>query len=608
MTKESDSSQVLPQQDNQLSPLNRQGRRNIRYNSETERQYASLYNRITTINGVMHEANTQYNNALDAAPDNYSTALYHQPPFIRDFLVVRKQLHDFRFEHDRYLTLPNAQDIINPAEAKSKDLFEIKAHGVSLHDIEHMGYPLSPTERDQITAIYTSWGLWKTLFPNFNKQDQEREQTIGHAALQLATSHYLPGQVAKRHDSSLIPLEERLLDYFDYYTSLLLNAPPLSSHEEELLIWERKTVKWAPRIHAGYTPARLGITPSSTVKLFDQRSAISDVLVKFAFQKLSERVAQFIGDAYVPGALPTNLSQYQHYDKYKDAEASSILSQHYKKKSRKPAETIQAGDDTLKQFGKAQKLLYADIAKIQEKQIGFSLPEGQPISDVVVTAQNRDVVMLIARFRDPGVHITLEIERVKTIGETGRVYGMPSQLLNNGEVVSQQVLTEVLTPILEELTMRHPELRPKSTGPIYVRDLPTKPSEKVSIPIHPERRSEKRKHKSQQPVQNPDTTIRETIQPPQRQRVLAVRAEDIEALLAKRIKRPKPEVVEQVMQSLSTFQYHWGDAKQIKWSSGEGVTVRVGDYRAIVKLDGNNITLVDVGDRKSIYRKYSDNL
>lgn len=372
----------------------------------------------------------------------YAPRIHHSEPAYIGLTGAARNFHTAienfgQEEMLTWLTKEDQQDFLDDyGKVMKDDLYAHRHRGnVSLADIEKMNLPLQPEDIRAINASIKYNPLQKDTYYSY----MLREIVL-----------LLPTQVLAKKQETFVPeqikpLIERLVGYMDYYLPAMLENDPNSDNFYKFL--ETVSYLGTPFMHAlgAYMPIRTGLTPSSLVKLYDDRRHAQGNWG--GWNSLYMILKPETSTSYTVSGLPKNLFPYQLYDNQQDARASTQLGEHYK--------SITANDQAdfdlkreLNRLRLYRRKLYS--AMIQGMPINL---EGHPvISSIVLACQNKQNMMFVLLLNDGQTHLTLETT------EKGEVYGIPHHLKMNNPKIEDLLLKDVLNPTLTRARNMFPQI------------------------------------------------------------------------------------------------------------------------------------------------------
>ena len=425
-------------------------RKNRSSNSSSAQALAGQYNRHYNLLG---ETIDEWNQIVDEQDHQPTKVIYRGKPFISRWLEVRRGLSIFleraQTENKGLVTLPQSaikrfkeQDFYSQELGGSNFLGLITSEGTSFFDIEQMSLPLPTEGIRRINRMFHAG----------------RSPVMLQAMIYLATQEFARPEQKNLVFPSLHPLHNRLVAYFDYYKDLMVNFDMGLKDEFSF----RKTLAYTepglPLALGIYMPGRLGITPSSAIKLFQTRVETSFSPFFWRNSGILETMEMGAKEAYREKTLPANLEKYQHYDEKTDGRALDQFAQFYGKNKLTDTELegLYNNSDNLidRLIDFYFKDLYSDVMRSPHRQLNFKMPEGHVVTNITLTCQNKQTLVLILHFADDETHLTLEM------GQNGNFYGMQAKLVVDHEHFIKAVFSDILPPILEEARKMHPNREP----------------------------------------------------------------------------------------------------------------------------------------------------
>lgn len=536
-----------------------------------------------------------------------------EPTTVVDYIAVRRRIPKVMSEAGRVLNAPEAHSTNYWRDAREalqdSDVFSYEIAGTSLLDIEQMSLPLSTTDIQRINKVFRQ----QPPFPVLDKKAAWIRQLMGIFATQ---------QLARPREhvtipAELRPLHARLVDYFDYFVDSLID-PSATDEEKENFLLACYWANGALRALSFYVPARLGITPSSAVKLYREWVGTLSPSWKFAakpalrlFEKLSQRA--FYDQNLLPG-----LEEYQRYSSENDKRATQLLTAYYEAQHPTDEEIILAQKESEEFQGRLTRYhrsLHRDIIQNGSKAIEFQFSAGHPVEKIIVTAQEfaTHALIFILQFTDRKTHLTLEIN------EHGVIYGFPHEAKRERPHLIDELLGDVLKPLLETAKQRYPHIEPapKPALPISQVLFSSQDTPRINGYLGQELAiDEPRPLKRRQRLavmlaastglsSEPVPSTRKPKESTRKARVVYSR----KTLPAAFTKQPRPNDLEMVRRALHRFE-QTGDAKFIDWTGGKRLVLRVGDMRIILRHEGDSIYAVEtIGERQHVYRgRYADRI
>ncbi|MBI2622099.1 hypothetical protein HYW66_00490 [Candidatus Microgenomates bacterium] len=471
-----------------------------------------------------------------------------------------------------------------------------------------MPLPLSTTDIQRINRVFRQQSPALVL----DKKAAWIRQLMGIFATQ---------QFARPLEHLTIPIElkllhARLVDYFDYFIDSLID-PSASNEEKENFLLTCYWANGALRTLSFYIPARLGITPSSAVKLYREWAGTLSPYWRFiakpalkAFETLSQK-------AFYDDNLPSNLEIYQRYSPENDKRATQLLVAYYEAQHSTNEEIILAqrkSEEYQEKLARYHRSLYRDVIQNGNRTMEFQFSAAHPIEKMIVTTQEfaTRALIFVLKFTDGKTHLTLEID------EHGKIYGFPHEAKGERPHLIDELLRDVLEPLLKEAKQRHPHIEPvpKPVLPIsqVLFSSPNRPmvndhSDQELVIDEPRPLKRGRQLAAMLAASTglspePVPPIRKPKEDTRKARVVYSR----KTLPAAFTKQPRPNDLKIARRALRRFE-QTGEAKFIDWTGGKRLVLRVGDIRIILKHEGNGLYTVEtIGERQHVYRGYADKI
>ena len=511
---------------------------------------------------------------------------------IRDINPLLKSLKNFE-------RIKASGEVLN--HFKKMDYFEIKTRGVSLLDIENLSLPLISESIKKLDKIFLN-------LPRFiSKFNKKRNSEIQYSICMFPTQLIARIEEKQQIPRNLLPLSQRLVQYLDNYVEIIKNGQSSSA------LWEIKTAgKLASRsvliqLLGSYLPARLKITPSSAIKLFRDRFdfALYFNISRRGLIDVFENDAKY---AYRPGALPNDLIKYIHFNEETDLRATVLLALEYKDyldNDQNKSEAFEEVKNLKERLEKFSKFIHSDVQRSNGRRLTFEFKNNSQIRELILTHQNRDVFILIYRFKDNSTHLTLEINK------NGEVFGLPLSLETSHPFVADFLLRDSLSLILD----RADQLHPKIERPLETLQAKTgKPKEVLSntpVVIFQAPFSRKRKNRIETTSNSSSKEefileLPEIPKMPEKKFVILNSEEEIRELIGR---HPREKDVQRVMNQINKFETGLlPPYKTIDWSEGHAQILMVGrDIRVVMLHQGRGFYRVAaVGDREYVYENFAD--
>lgn len=506
-----------------------------------------------------------------------ATIVFQGKPFIFRCLEVRRSLANFLDKTsvaNLRLQAISHQDFDHFNQI---DMFSYKVRGTSLLDIEKMEFAnhLSLADIQKINQIF----LKETIIDprRFLKKDHQMIGEIRQSILYFTTQPYARPEEKIRIPHVLRPLHQRFTDYFDYYTSLMIDSSLPLADELSFIKALGKGVPWLPQSLGCYIPARLGITPSSALKLYEQHFGY---IPKFLSEKVLLRwLRQETSKAFRLNAFPADLERFQHRDEQADQIVESLLRVTYGGISGESQQSAEAEvENGLKELQFYNPDLLSTIHDSKGKRLVIDLPEHPLLSTLTLTSQNKSTLVCVLGFKDRDTHLTVEVGS-NIDKENLLVYGFPPKLATENPHMQSVIFLSVLKPILAEAARRNTKKEVLPLPPPFV------PAVWQQAPYIPQP-----KEKTVRPHLTILTPIAEVLSQKQ---TLPPRPEiskrqyfvqHSQAMIIDHLGKKVPErIVDQIMSDIKDFEFgRSGKTKQFHQEIGGFVQIRSGNYRILL--------------------------
>lgn len=395
----------------------------------------------------------------------------------------------------------------------------------------------------------------------------------------------------------LRPFRDRMRAYFDYYVDFIRS--PLTDSRQELGFLKALAFTGSNLIQGlgCYMPARLGITPASALKLFDEKISLQPSSI--AWRVLKKRIEPEITNAY-RDALPEDLRGYQHFSPKSDLRAAALLLPYYQNALATAGQTGKSFEqvDILSKFHSYQRSIRADILRSKVKFL--EVPVCHPvISKVIIATQYKQTMIFVLLLSDNQTHLTIEVN-----GDN-RIYGIPGNLYRENPHVEELLIRDVLKPVLDYSKAQHPEVEPvqtivvKSVAPdkaLPSVGLLTDQTEQDKIVPKPPKR------KNSLPRLFAEPPLPESVKPDKPKN----RVDYSRGLIIKLLNDRVPDrTIDQIMRDIRRFELGEKQAEELKEIRNYFRLVS-GNYRVILEHHGSSrYILRDAKNRSIVYRDLS---
>jgi len=385
---------------------------------------------------ALGETNNGWNAVLTEQNGSLSRMVYQGRPFIQRHLEVRRGLPQF-LEYVRS-TNTGAQ-VIDPSDIDNlakEDIFSQKLQGTSLFDIESMPFEpeLSADDIKRMTLMlqYPLSTRLRGLAHRILGQKSFAYETEEEARLRLGLVIFAIQKFAQPDrvevPPTLVPLHQRFTAFFDHYMGLLTSSPMSMLRERSLVETLKAGFPWLPYSIGCYIPARLGITPHSSVGLYYARVEQSSLL-NFHWREVLGLLEEGAIHAFRKGNLPAGLESYQHIDRANDDRAYTLVQSYYGEHPLRDADEEEKEEFTLPfnqlmdELGDRWQSLHQTLMASPKRRLEFVLQRGHVVERVTLTCQNDQSLIFILHLSAGQAYLTLEI------GSDRRFYGFSPKMV-----------------------------------------------------------------------------------------------------------------------------------------------------------------------------------
>lgn len=415
--------------------------------------------------------------------------------------------------------------------------------------------------------------------------------------------------------AELAPLRSRLHAYLDYYAAYLLAENAESEQDRRFL----NTLRWGGAFWGTslglYLAAKYQLAPSSVMKLFKEH--IDNTGFGWVARGLVKNVGKNVQDAYYQQgkyALPKDIHPYLHYHPDHDRQVAKRITQRYSDKNRDgnfedSPFSHQEAREYIDKLMRYRGLLRADSSQGGVSDVQYILGDNSPFDYAIALSRfdsssvSKCVTLVLKSINQP-YHLTLEL-----FGNQRLLYGIPPEVLKKIPHIEEQLVRDIVKPIVDALVRKNPELQPKQTSiPALVerctRPTPQKDNEdqeeiEVNMPQKPPKRKQlatalhlvTTKPQPEEPeLANTNPALHTVIY--------------TEASVRKMMgKRPKEADVQLVLETLKKVEM--GAVRKRKVVSREdSLRVRAGDWRIIFEIkDGEPLEVSEIERRPKAYKQ-----
>lgn len=543
----------------------------------------------------------RWNEAI-AEGSTWSRIIYREDPGIYDYLLVRQSLGPTLLQVQRLKPRFSEYEWELLGWLGSQDLFSVKLGGTSLTDIERM--PIAAQEGDSAgLSLSDRRRINRMLHHPLIGRLNTNQHLVRGAMVYLATQAALDRWHKNRAvvPTPLQPLSERLGYYFDYYASLMTNFS--ASYEDDL--WFLFTLHHrANRLTQAlgcYIPALLGITPSSAVKLYQEKTFRSAMPTRFWKRdlKILEKEST---QAYRKGDLPADLNRYLLYHPATDERSAVALEGYFRETGRLNATAVEVdAADLLARLKLYQPRLRSDIANSQERCLRLPLSDHQLIQEVIMVCQNRLSLIMVARFADGQTHLTLEATK------DGRLFGIPPRLASQHPHIDDLLAQEMVEPILAWSKKSHPEVEPlpvvrlnRLAGELLSPELNESIDQIQVVEETGKDKPPKRRRLRLLPLLSEPEPPQEVASPPSPSFRVDYSESEVVGLLGN--KKGQADLVKQIMNTLRRLEYGQIPPEAVK-AATDLRKVRSGNYRIFLKHRGRgHLSLHWIDNRNTVFK------
>lgn len=524
-------------------------------------------------------------------PSSLAAYAYRGSPYVYDYLHSLREIH----ESEHGIQKMRTQGYLNiKGESKSHpfDVYAHKYNGTSLADVENMQTNartgmLSPQDIQRINKMFRTTRLSNHL------GDQNHSLVLESMTL-LATQQFIVPKDQQRVSRELKRLEKNVTAYFDFYAAFVQDSGRNS--ENELGMLTAMGVSGAQLLNsiAIYTPARLGITPSSAEKLILLRAGLY-VDIGLIWKSYHSAYKKTFRQAYTYDAFPPDLQVYQHYDEVIDQSAAQTLGQY--------ADTL-----NIQEIWKAKRLapkqikslqdhrreIIRDIMASRDRRLVCTLPQEFP-GDNVTVIRNRDTLIAIVKMPDD-THVTLEFDK------KGEVFGIPPALLKSYPYAAYVLVDAILSPLLKQYQKKNELIQRAENIGTDMNLSPTQVEDGLEIDSGDDEEVKVPKRRRIKPI----TIFQDDPLPPEiPEKPLSRSVLYSESMLRELLgeKNVQQKTIDRMMADLRMFEQGYNaNAKQLTDTREPMVRIRSGEYRMQLRRGGNGeYELADVIRRTTSY-------
>ncbi len=445
------------------------------------------------------------------------------------------------------------------------DCFQAKRINIALSEFESFRNPLAKKQIQSVDKVF------KPDFLFFHDKDKARLATLVTA---MATRASLDTwHEGKYHmPVGLRTLRNALFGYFDSYMASFYLEGSDAIHASKSLL----------SALACYIPARLGITPSSAMKLYLARE-------KEWSTGLAGQMQKETAEAYVVKSLPDEVQGVYQPSPKADEAAGLVIRRYYAGKGNEDREVaLTESSNNLSQLLTCHESLTEDLMKSSHRLVRIDLAEGLPFSRLVMTSQNELTLMFVLQ----GENASLLLE----IDKKGRIFGISPKLAVQQPHLKALLAADILPGVMDYVKERYPEIfRP---GVKIVKPKIDEP-QITEVKLAVVRCSNKRRNS--EPVQISQVEVSAPEAPVEAESKFTIVNLDEEEI-RKRVKRISNTSCKHLMNALRGFEKGIGDSEIITSAGSDNWVVRAkkAQYRVKLIRMGGNMFMIDEIFKKSI--------
>ncbi len=454
-------------------PLNRTARR--RAERVARHQKSPLAAKYEAADRSFHQADGVRSTAISEADGNPIRVIYQGQTLI--FIPLAQSTRDLAFYAEKVGVRDNENLML--ARTHRHDYYGTPIKSISLADLEAIELPLSQEDAQSIGSLFYRRSYYPML---------ERERRAQEVALYLPIEAAVnAGKVSIPH--KIRPLVNCLQAYFDYSIPFF-TRPDIDPENEYNFL--RHLARSGNRLLiknlAAYLPARLGISPDSMVKLYEERKLTSsNGSIWWSINFLGD-IHNGVEHAIPAGTLPTGFLKYLKFDKKNNQRAVKILQPAYASSvfSQLRGETTPVYlEKTAALLGEISDTLREDIFRSQGGFISIKPDRNPVISEILVTCHNKNAgqsyrkgFIFVLKLKDGQTHLTVEVK------DERRLFGIPGQLVKENPHAGDFIAQDIVLATLESIRQKHPKPdRGELTTPYRLRrELPVTQNSFRAVP------------------------------------------------------------------------------------------------------------------------------
>ncbi len=535
----------------------------------------------------------QWNRIREDTHDPYGVALLYDPQDGKTVVNMAERLRELSVLFNQASNPGKVPKIRVP---KDKDVYTYPVKGISLAEIEKMPTPLSLDDIRRINRFFHRNKLTDLFLSNQANMAQ-------NIAVRLPIVPLANPEIKLPY--TLKNLNNALTDYFDYFT-VFLNYPN-AVDDTQLSIVISAILDSGFSLFQGlgvFMPARLGITPASMLRLFEEQSLYSPAGFAFAWNMVRKRMEPLVKSAYRKDGLPPKCSQWQHYDERTEKKVSQYLLKHVQQETNSDGLDENRGDGLLADMNRSISTLRKAALETKDKFV--RIPLEHPLFEAITLAPQfhyKQSFIIAGDLRGEPLSLVLEVN-----GDD-RLHGIPVDLLKENPHSGGIFIRDLFPPVLDLAYQINPRLKPQQSTIVLKPAAAevTRPPSEEEIAAAPEINMELKQPKApkrrtfgifpQPQVLPPRPSLTE---PQLRFRVSHTRSQVIE-LMGERV---PDKTINRVMTAIHRFELGYINKAKILEISHKFTRLKTSDDLRILlrKNDNGQYTVYDILNRNIAYR------
>ncbi len=462
--------------------------------------------------------------------------------------------------------------------------------GVSISSIADMSSPLSGEDIRKISDLF-----YVGLFRRPNEVQKHNTALLSNFTVQSQ----LPGPHA-RITPRTQRLKENMTSYFDYWAEVFTNSANLAEggylHMDFLRMMLSQHLLYTT---IAYIPARLGVSPSSAMELFEEFAEMSNFTARRTLKKgIRTNTAQTLRQSYIPSKVPEDILPFILPDSQNSESVSSFLEKEIAipEGENEQFEVYNARNRAIKQLN-TQVLPGVLRSLAKGKEVVNLVPQESDYITKIQIAQQYSKATIIVLHLKNGSRLTLDFTK------NNRVYGFPHRVRQQNPSIEDQVILDAVDSITVELRRQreHAYQAQKQNTENHIVEFG-----KPAYQVHPpqEHRPKKIKTRGEQGEQQEEPITEIADEPAQQARINFVAYD--ESLIKKELGgKASAKTVRQVSNALYRFGYGEKSAKLLEFDpSHNTIRLRAGNFRIVLRrIDESQFEIIKIGDRKNVYSK-----